>query len=84
MRYTNIYACVGAASVDDSFTHTWLGYSNSQAGSNGITIVVTTRTVTDSTTAVTTLPFNSDLTKPKQSKFYNLFQQLPLQLHMLV
>ena len=23
MQYTNIYACVGAASVDDSFTHTW-------------------------------------------------------------
>ena len=84
MQYTNIYACVGAASVDDSFTHTWLGYSNSQAGSNGITIVVTTRTVTDSTTAVTTLPFNPMLTKPKQSKFCNLFQQLPLQLHMLV
>ncbi|KGU21197.1 hypothetical protein MG7_04898, partial [Candida albicans P34048] len=65
MRYTNIYACVGAASVDDSFTHTWSGYSNSQAGSNGITIVVTTRTVTDSTTAVTTLPFNSESDKTK-------------------
>ena len=41
------------------------GYNNSEANSNGFVIVATTRTVTDSTTAVTTLPFNPSIDKTK-------------------
>ena len=84
LRYTNDYACVGSSLQSKPFNLRLRGYNNSEANSNGFVIVATTRTVTDSTTAVTTLPFNQVLTKPKQSKFCNPFQQPPSQLHMLV
>ncbi|KGU05655.1 hypothetical protein MEY_04827, partial [Candida albicans 19F] len=65
LAYTNDYTCAGSRSQSKPFTLRWTGYKNSDAGSNGIVIVATTRTVTDSTTAVTTLPFNPSVDKTK-------------------
>ena len=65
LAYTNDYTCAGSRLQSKPFTLRWTGYKNSDAGSNGIVIVATTRTVTDSTTAVTTLPFNPSVDKTK-------------------
>ena len=63
LTYANEYTCENGNTVVDPFTLTWWGYKNSEADSDGDVIVVTTRTVTDSTTAVTTLPFNPSVDK---------------------
>ena len=68
----------------DPFTLTWTGYKNSEADSNGDIIVVTTKTVTASTTAVTTLPFNPTVDKTETIEVLQPIQPLPSQLHMLV
>ncbi|KHC63506.1 hypothetical protein MGI_04816 [Candida albicans P75016] len=65
LSYKNDYTCVDDYWQHAPFTLKWTGYKNSDAGSNGIVIVATTRTVTDSTTAVTTLPFNPSVDKTK-------------------
>ncbi|KHC30901.1 hypothetical protein MGO_04885, partial [Candida albicans P76055] len=65
LRYTNDYACVGSSLQSKPFNLRLRGYNNSEANSNGFVIVATTRTVTDSTTAVTTLPFNPSIDKTK-------------------
>ena len=65
LRYTNDYACVGSSLQSKPFNLRLRGYNNSEANSNGFVIVATTRTVTDSTTAVTTLPFNPSVDKTK-------------------
>ena len=63
LTYANEYTCKNGNTVVDPFTLTWTGYKNSEADSNGDIIVVTTKTVTASTTAVTTLPFNPTVDK---------------------
>ena len=65
LSYANEYTCAGGYWQRAPFTLRWTGYRNSDAGSNGIVIVATTRTVTDSTTAVTTLPFDPNRDKTK-------------------
>ena len=53
------------AKGNDPLIYFWTSYTNSDAGSNGAAVVVTTRTVTDSTTAITTLPFDPTVDKTK-------------------
>ena len=62
LSYANEYTCAGGYWQRAPFTLRWTGYRNSDAG---IVIVATTRTVTDSTTAVTTLPFDPNRDKTK-------------------
>ena len=65
LNYTNIYNCMDGKKGNDPLIYFWTSYTNSDAGSNGAAVVVTTRTVTDSTTAITTLPFDPTVDKTK-------------------
>ncbi|CAL1189035.1 unnamed protein product [Candida parapsilosis] len=59
--YTNRFQCAGSLTTTDrSLSVTWAEYRNNEAGANGNEVVVTTSTWLGSTTAVTTLPFNTE------------------------
>ncbi|RCK56276.1 Agglutinin-like protein 6 [Candida viswanathii] len=65
VHYNMRFTCSDGRNRDDSITKTWTSYQNSDPNSNGMALVVTTRTHTGSTTAVSTLPFNSNTQKTK-------------------
>ncbi|KAI5911842.1 Agglutinin-like protein 4, partial [Candida parapsilosis] len=59
--YTNSYKCVGEQRArDKSKVVTWGAYNNNVAGANGNEVILTTSTWLGSTTAVTTLPYNTE------------------------
>ncbi|KAK6459640.1 cell-wall agglutinin N-terminal ligand-sugar binding-domain-containing protein [Scheffersomyces xylosifermentans] len=60
ISYTNNYVCSNFDSYNYDTGINWGNYDNSNDyGSNGNVVVVTTKTWTDSTTQVATLPFNT-------------------------
>ncbi|RCK62858.1 Agglutinin-like protein 3 [Candida viswanathii] len=60
LKYTNTFTCMNGEHYDKSAYKTWAPYKNGLPDSDGAVIVVTTRTDTYSTTAVTTLPFDPE------------------------
>ncbi|RCK66191.1 Agglutinin-like protein 3 [Candida viswanathii] len=60
LQYTNKFTCMNGKYYDKSTYKTWAPYKNGLPDSDGVIIVVTTRTDTYSTTAVTTLPFDPE------------------------
>nr|AXK68464.1 agglutinin-like protein [Candida tropicalis] len=65
MLYTNEYVGADGVTYDASMKKAWKSYQDSLPSGDGAIIIVTTRTGTQSTTAVSTLPYDPeiDLTK---------------------
>ncbi|EMG47020.1 hypothetical protein G210_2711, partial [Candida maltosa Xu316] len=60
LDYSATYTCQGSRSTSTSSSKVWAPYVNSGTGGNGAVIVVTTRTdSTQTTTGVSTLPYQS-------------------------
>ncbi|EMG49002.1 hypothetical protein G210_0329, partial [Candida maltosa Xu316] len=66
VSYTIRYTCSNDGKPhDERIEKTWNPYQRSNAGGQGVEIVVTTRTGTETATVVTTRPFNSGVDRTK-------------------
>ena len=65
ISYISKYTCATGDYHDKSITKNWAPYKNGLADSDGAVVFVTTSTYLESTTGVTTLPFDSNNDKSK-------------------
>ncbi|RCK62952.1 Agglutinin-like protein 5 [Candida viswanathii] len=75
VNYDVRYQCVGGDYTDASMTKLWNPYQRLEADLYGQVIVITTRTVTEATTYVTTLPFDPAI---QNTKTVEVVKQIPL------
>lgn len=75
VAYEVKYTCVGGSYRDDSMTRLWNPYQRSEADLYGQPIEIITRTVTEATTYVTTLPFDS---ATQRTRTIEIVKQMPL------